>query len=382
MVTVGRSDYGVYRPVLRRILERSDLELHLIVAGMHFASRFGTTINEIESDGIPIGDRIDFLLATDSPEAIAKSMGLGLIGFAQSYGRRRPDMLVVLGDRFEMHSAALAAVPFGIPIAHLHGGEITEGAIDDALRHSITKLSHLHFVATETYATRIRQMGEEAWRVVVSGAPSLDNMQSVPRLSPDELRERFGVSFDRAPLLVTFHPVTLEPEHADSQTTELLEALRTLDLPIVFTMPNADTGGQRISDMIERFVRETPSACLIPNLGTAGYFSLMELAAAMVGNSSSGIVEAPSFGLPVVNIGARQRGRQRAANVIDVEPDRHAIRAGIAQAVSPAFRASLNGRSNPYGDGRASSVIVDRLASQPLGPSLLVKKFANAAIEG
>ncbi len=377
VVTVGRSDYGIYRPVLARIQAHPDLTLHLIVAGMHLSPRFGDTVREIEADGMPIGDRVDMLLSSDTPEGVAMSMGLGTIGFAQAYARTRPDLLVVIGDRAEMHAAAVAAVPFGIPIAHVHGGEITEGAIDDALRHSITKLSHLHFVSTDEYAQRVRQMGEQEWRVHVSGAPSLDSLATVPRLTLDELGHHFGFGSDRTPLLVTFHPVTLEPGQAEQQVTALLEAIATFDLPVVFTMPNADVGGGLIADRLSAYVRKAPAAWLVPSLGTVGYFSLMACAAAMVGNSSSGLVEAPSFGLPVVNIGARQQGRVRAANVIDVAAERNDIRRGITRALQPEFRASLVGMVNPYGSGHAADVIVNTLAQVPLDAGLVMKHFAD-----
>jgi UDP-hydrolysing UDP-N-acetyl-D-glucosamine 2-epimerase len=342
---------------------------------MHLSPEFGLTIREIEADGFPIGERVEMLLSSDTPEGIAKSMGLGTMGFAQAYGRCRPDILLVVGDRFEMHAAALAALPFKIPVAHIHGGEITEGAIDDALRHSITKLSHLHFVSTREYANRVIQMGEEPWRVVVSGSPALDNLRTLTLLKPEELAARFGLSLNQAPLLVTFHPVTLEYEDTDWQVSELLEALRPFDLPVVFTAPNADTSGRVIARKIEDFVKDHPSAWIVPNLGTLGYLSMMRCAAAMVGNSSSGIVEAPSFELPVVNIGSRQRGRVRAPNVIDVGYGATEIAGAVERALCPAFRASLAGLTNPYGDGRAAECIVRVLRETPLGDKLLVKRF-------
>lgn len=381
VVTVGRSDYGIYRPILARLRASDEVNLQVVATGMHFPARFGETIKEIDSDGQPVGARVDHLLASDSAESVAMSMGLGTLGCAQAYARLRPDLLVVLGDRAEMHAAAVAAVPFGIPIAHIHGGEITEGAIDDALRHAITKLSHLHFVSTEAYAARVRQMGEESWRVVVSGAPSLDNLRLVPVQDRASLATRLGVSLDKDPLVVTFHPETLEAGEEDRQVQALLQALDGIERPLVFTMPNADVGGQHIAARLQAFVARTPSARLVANLGTAGYFGLMSIAAAMVGNSSSGLIEAPSFELPVVNIGGRQRGRVRAANVIDVDADAAAIRAGVARALAPAFRASLRDLVNPYGDGTASARIVDRLVAQPLDRRLLMKRFVDVRSE-
>lgn len=378
IVTVARSDYGISLPLLRRIQADPELRLHLIVAGMHLSPEFGLTSRAIEGDGFAIGDRVEMLLSSDSPEGIAKSMGLGTLGFAQAYARCRPDLLLVLGDRFEMHAAALAALPFKIPVAHIHGGELTEGAMDDALRHCITKLSHLHFVATDAYGQRVIQMGEEPWRVIVSGAPSLDNLRSMKLLDRQELEVRFGVRLNGSPLLVTFHPVTLEYEHTEWHVTELLEALRTVELPIVFTLPNADTHGRIIIRMIDGFVREHPRAQLVENFGPQGYFSLMACAAAMVGNSSSGIVEAPSLGLPVVNVGTRQQGRLKADNVIDVGYRREEIARGLARALDPAFRAALRGVPNPYGDGHAAEVIVNRLKETSLDERLIRKRFVDA----
>jgi UDP-N-acetylglucosamine 2-epimerase (non-hydrolysing)/GDP/UDP-N,N'-diacetylbacillosamine 2-epimerase (hydrolysing) len=380
VVTVARSDYGIYLPVLRRIQSDPDLRLHLIVAGMHLSPEFGLTVRTIEADGFKIGERVEMLLSSDTPEGIAKSMGLGTIGFAQAYARFRPDILLVLGDRCEMHAATVAALPFKIPVAHIHGGEITEGAIDDALRHSITKLSHLHFVATEGYRSRVLQMGEEAWRVIVSGAPSLDNLHSIKLLNRQELEAHTGLRLDSNPLLVTYHPVTLEYERTEWQVQELLEALRECSLPVVLTMPNADTNGRVIARLLGEFVRSYPQVQMAENLGTQGYFSLLVYAAAMVGNSSSGIIEAPSFGLPVVNIGTRQQGRTRARNVIDVGYSRDDIIKGIRKALDPEFRASVGGLPNPYGDGHASDVIVKRLKNVPLEHQLISKRFVDMPV--
>ena len=380
VVTVGRSDYGIYVPILRAIQQDPALRLHLIVSGMHLSDEFGLTVHEIEADGFPIGVRVPIPLSVDTPEAIAAAIGVGVMGFARTYAAQRPDLLVVLGDRFEMYAAAVAALPVKIPVAHIHGGELTEGAMDDALRHSMTKLSHLHFVSTEPYARRVIQLGEEAWRVIVSGAPSLDHLRTLTLLDRQELHARYGVGLDSAPLLVTFHPVTLEYEQTEWQTNELLAALRAFDLPMVFTLPNADTNGRVILRLIKAFVREHPQACLIDNLGTQGYFSFMACAAAMVGNSSSGIIEAPSFGLPVVNIGTRQQGRIRAENVIDVGYQREEIIKGITEATSPAFRKRLHGLVNPYGDGHATEVIVNRLKETPLDDRLIRKRFVDLAV--
>ena len=380
VVTVARSDYGIYLPVLRQIQRDPELQLHLIVAGMHLSPEFGLTVKVIEDDGFEIGDRVEMLLSSDTPEGVAKSMGMGNIGFAQAYARVRPDILLVLGDRFEMHSAVLAALPFKIPVAHIHGGELTEGAIDDALRHSITKMSHLHFVATEEYRKRVLQLGEEPWRVVLSGAPGLDNLVDIKILDPGDLEERFALSLDPKPLLVTYHPVTLEYEQTEWQVSELLAALETSGIPVVFTLSNADTNGRLISRMIDHFVESRPSAQLVSNLGTQGYFSLMACAAAMVGNSSSGIAEAAAFALPVVNIGTRQRGRARGANVIDVGYSRIEVLQGIEQALSEEFRSMVAQEASPHGDGLATTCILSTLKTVRLDDRLLIKRFVDYPI--
>lgn len=377
VVTVGRSDYSIYLPILRKIQGDPNLDLRVTVAGMHLAPAFGLTVKDIEADGFAVTERVEMLLASDTPEGIAKSIGLGVIGFAQTYSRYRPDILVVLGDRFEMYAAALAALPFKIPVAHIHGGELTEGAIDDALRHSITKLSHLHFVSTQEHAERVLQMGEERWRIVVAGAPSLDNLHSLKLLPLEALERKYGTSFKEPPLLVTFHPVTLEYEHTRDQVTELLEALAALARPVVFTLPNADTNGHIIGEMIREFVKRQPFCWLLDNLGTADYYSMMACAAAMVGNSSSGIIEAPSLGLPVVNIGTRQRGRMRAANVIDVGYGRAEIIRGLEKALVPAFRAGLRNLANPYDKGRAAELIVEKIKNVTLDDDLVRKRFVH-----
>jgi UDP-N-acetylglucosamine 2-epimerase (non-hydrolysing)/GDP/UDP-N,N'-diacetylbacillosamine 2-epimerase (hydrolysing) len=302
-------------------------------------------------------------------------MGLGAMGFAQAYARSRPHMLVVLGDRFEMHAAALAALPFKIPVAHIHGGELTYGAMDDALRHCITKLSHLHFVATDEYKRRVIQLGEEPWRVTLCGALSLDNLRSMALMDLNEIKAEFGADLSKPTLLVTFHPVTLEFERTEWQAAELLAALHECGMQILFTQPNADTSGRLLAAMIERFVAEHSSAHFVNNLGTRAYFSVMTLAAAMVGNSSSGIIEAPSFGLPVVNIGTRQKGRTRAANVIDVGYRRSEIAEGIRRACDARFRASLSHLSNPYSHGEASEIIVSKIKEVALDEALILKRF-------
>lgn len=375
VVTGARSDWGIYLPIVQRIQGEPGLALQVIATGMHLSPAYGDTAREIEADGFEIADRVDMLLSANTPEAIAASIGLGTIGFAPVLSRLRPDLLLVLGDRFEMLPAALAALPLGLPLAHIHGGESTEGLIDESIRHSLTKLSHLHFASTELYARRIVQMGEEPWRVTVSGAPSLDKLRDIDRLPRDEVERRVGLSLAEPTVVVTYHPVTLEHGRVEERVDAFLEALAGLDVQIVFTYPNADTNAQAVLARVERFVAAQPAATLVTSLGSVAYFSLLRYVAAMAGNSSSGIIEAASFGLPVVNVGMRQQGRLRARNVVDTGDTAAEIADGLRRALDPGFRASLAGLVNPYGDGGAAERIVARLRDVELGPGLLVKKF-------
>jgi UDP-hydrolysing UDP-N-acetyl-D-glucosamine 2-epimerase len=357
--------------------KRGDIRPLLFVTGMHLSPTFGRTVEQIEADGFAPAALVPSLVDGDSPEAIAASIGRGTEGFARTLASTRPDLLLVLGDRFEMHAAALAALPFTIPVAHISGGDVTEGAIDDALRHSMTKLSHLHFVANEEAGRRVRQLGEEGWRVHVTGDPAVDHVRTTLVPAPAETRARFGLETNLPALLVTYHPVTLEYGQTRVQVEALLEALDGLDAQILFTYPNADTAGRVIIDAIETFVRTRRRTTLVMNAGRIGYLGLLATVDAMVGNSSSGLIEAPSFELPVVNVGIRQRGRVRGANVIDCPPEVAAIRAAVTRALTPAFRGTLAGMPNPYGDGHAAERIVDLLAAIPLDRRLLLKRFAD-----
>ena len=376
VVTVGRSDYGVYRPLLRRLQSAPAFELQLIVAGAHLSPAFGRTRDEITADGFPIAAAIDTSPISDTPADIARAMGHATAALAATYDTLRPDILVVLGDRLDMHAATVAAVPFLIPIAHIGGGAITGGAIDDSFRHSITKLANLHFVETDAHAQQLARMGEVSHRVHVTGALGLDNLTGFTADPIATLNEKFelGLEPGAAPLLVTFHPVTREFERTHEYMRELSAALAEFDQPIVFTYPNADTAGRTIIDAIDAFIGEHERARAVPHLGTHGYFSMMTHAAAMVGNSSSGIIEAASFRLPVVDIGDRQAGRLAPANVIHVEPTRDAIAAGIRRATDPRFRTGLASLVNPHGDGNAAERMVDVLAAIDVNDPALIRK--------
>ena len=377
VVTVSRSDYGHLVPVLREISAAPDLRLLLFVAGAHLSPRFGRTVGLVEADGWPITASIDLLEADDSPAGIAASMARGVDGFARAFTRQRPEVLVLLGDRFEMLAAAVAALPLVLPVAHVHGGEESEGAIDNQMRHAITKLSHVHFASAEPHARRIARMGEEPWRIHVTGAPGLDRIRPSELMSRAEVAASLGLPQVGPWLVVTFHPVTLEYGATERHVDELLAALDKLEAALVLTYPGADTAGRTIIDRIEEFAGHHPNVRLGTSLGDRLYLSMLEHADAMVGNSSSGLIEAPSFGLPAVNIGSRQAGRLRGANVIDVEPERDDILRGIDSALTPGLRARLRAMANPYGDGRASSRIVEVLRQLELTPRLVRKRFVE-----
>jgi UDP-hydrolysing UDP-N-acetyl-D-glucosamine 2-epimerase len=378
VVTVSRSDYGHLTPVLDEIRRASDLELGLYVAGMHLETDFGLTVREIEADGWPVWARVPMDETDDSPAGIARSTAKGVEGFARAFVARRPDLALVLGDRFEMLAAAVAALPFAIPVAHIHGGEVTEGAIDEQMRHAITKLSHLHLASAEAHARRITQMGEETWRIHVTGAPGLDRLRTRPLLSREELARELGLPEGGPWILVTFHPATLDLEDPGAQADELVTALSEAPGALVMTYPNADTAGRVIAERLERFAAQHARQRLVKSLGERLYISLLAHADAMVGNSSSGLIEAPTFALPVVNIGSRQDGRLRGANVIDVGPRRADIAAGLTRALEPAFRAQLAGVPNPYGDGFAAPRIVRVLREVSLERRLVRKRFVDA----
>jgi len=375
VVTVGRSDFGIYRPVLSLLARDSRFKLQIFVGGMHLSPNYGDTWRDIEREGFRIAAKAEGAESGNGDSEIAAAMGAGLSAFARIFSSQHPDILLVLGDRYEMFAAAAAAVPYRIPLAHIHGGETTEGAMDESFRHAITKLSHLHFVSTQAHGNRVQQMGEEPWRITVCGAPALDAIRDFQPMDTKRLASRIGMSLDPAPLLVTYHSATLADMSPGHQIAEVLQGLADWNGPMIFTGVNADTGNLQLREAIRNFAAHNPNTRCVENLGTEAYFTLMSCAAAMVGNSSSGLIEAPSFGLPVINIGPRQQGRLRAGNVIDAPCEAAAIAAAIHRATNSDFRSSLRGLVNPYGDGLASERIVGRLAECNLDSDLLVKKF-------
>src|SRR3990172_12297016 len=378
VITGSRAEYGLLYWIIKGIHEDPGLELLLIATCMHLSPEFGLTVKEIEMARFPIAERVEMLLSSDTETAISTSIGLGTIGFAKAYERLQTDMIVVLGDRFELLSAVSAALPFRIPIAHIHGGESTEGAFDELIRHAITKMSHIHFTATEKYKKRVIQMGETPENVFCFGAPGLDHINKVKLMNKRKLFDTLKIPSNRKLGIVTYHPVTLEKNTSDAHIMELIAALlRFPGIFWIFTMPNADTSGRVIGKRIEDFLDKNPgSGRLVISLGQLRYLSLMKHVSVMVGNSSSGIIEAPSFELPVVNIGERQMGRIRAQNVIDVhECNKKNIADAIGKALSKEFRNSLRGMHNPYGDGNASEKIVKKLKTVLLGEQLIKKRF-------
>ncbi|WP_286829426.1 MULTISPECIES: UDP-N-acetylglucosamine 2-epimerase [Kordiimonas] len=381
VITGSRADYGLLRWVIEGLHKSDACELQIIATGMQLSPEFGSTWQVIESDGYQIDWKVEMLLSSDTATAITKSMGLALMGFADAYAQLKPDLIVVLGDRFEILSAASAAMIARIPIAHLHGGEITEGAFDDPIRHAITKMAHLHFAAAEPYRQRIIQMGEQPACVWNVGGFGIDSIVRLDRMDRAELEASLGFSLGGRNLMVTFHPETATGESARTQMSELLAALEDTDAHLIFTMPNADTEGRILFSMIEDFVATHPErACAHVSLGQRRYLSALAQVDGVVGNSSSGIIEAPAFGKGTVNIGARQDGRLRAASVIDCRANRKAIYNAISRLYSPDFQSVIKGAVNPYGDGGASARTVQVI--EDWAPSPGPKGFVDLPSSG
>lgn len=360
IITGTRAEYGLLRWVMQGIKDDPELELQIIATGMHLSPEFGLTYQVIEQDGFHIDRKVEMLTSSDTAVGMAKSMGLGLIGFADALYELQPDMIVVLGDRFEILAAVTAALCARIPVLHLHGGEVTEGALDESMRHAITKMSHVHCVATEEYRQRVIQLGEQPDRVHCVGGLGVDAIKQTKLLGRAELEASLDFKFKSKNLLITFHPATLEGVSAGSQMKELLAALEGLhDTGLIFTLPNADAGGRELIAMLEAFVATHPNARTYPSLGQLRYLSCMAQCDGVVGNSSSGLLEAPTLKKGTINIGDRQRGRLQAANVINCRAQHGEIGAALKKLYSTIFQASLSVVTNPYGDGGASARVVD-----------------------
>jgi GDP/UDP-N,N'-diacetylbacillosamine 2-epimerase (hydrolysing) len=375
VVTGTRAEFGLLRWLMEEIKASEALTLQLVATGMHLSPEFGLTYREIEQAGFNIDAKVEMLVSADTASAVTKSMGLGLIGYADVYARLSPDVIVLLGDRFEIFAAAAAAMIAGIPIAHLHGGETTEGAFDESIRHSITKMSHLHFVAAEDYHNRVIQLGEQPERVFLVGGLGIDAIKRTTLMTREALEASLDFRFGPRNLLITFHPVTLESQSSADQMSELLSALDALqDTHLIFTMPNADTGGRELAAMVDAFVATHPNARVYNSLGQLRYLSCMRFVDGVVGNSSSGLAEAPSMGIGTIDIGDRQRGRLRASSVIHCNPTCEQISQALATLYGPDFKESLTQVVNPYGTGGASKRIVEVLAKHSLD-QLVKKKF-------
>ena len=362
VVTGARSEYGLLRYLMQGIKDDLEFCLQVIATGMHLSPEFGLTYCDVENDGFIIDRKIETLISSDSAVGMTKSVGLGIVGFADAFSDLQPDIVILLGDRFEIFAAATAAFMAGIPVAHIHGGEITESAIDDAIRHTITKMSYWHFVATEEYRQRVIQLGETPERVILCGGLGVDVIKRTPLLERSALEASLSFSFGERNLLVTFHPVTLAEDSGVGQMKELLAALNVLrDTRLIITMPNADTGGRELIRMINAFISEHPYAKAFNSLGQQRYLSCIAQVDAVVGNSSSGLLEVPSFKKATINIGDRQNGRHKAASVINCAPLQNDILDAIKKVYNPNFQVMLEAVCNPYGEGGASALIVETL---------------------
>lgn len=361
--TATRAEYSLLYWLMKAIHADDDLQLQLIVSGSHLSPEYGQTSQEIESDGFLIDARVEMLLSSDSTVGIVKSMGLGLIGFSDALARLQPDILVILGDRYEALAIAQAALIMTIPIAHIHGGEITWGAYDDAIRHAITKMANVHFSATETYRRRIIQLGEHPDTVFNAGAPGLEQMMKAPTYSFDALRTAFNLALKQPYFLVTFHPETLTENNGEEGLTALLNVLEQMpEYDVLMTYPNADNGGYRLIQMMQKFqIAHAKRVYFVKSLGRQYYRSALSHAHGVIGNSSSGIIEAPLFGIPTVNIGLREKGRLAAASVIHAHANFSSIQDAVIKALNPVFREMCRTVTNPYGDGHVSEKIVSVL---------------------
>lgn len=378
IATGTRAEYGLLKPLIDEIINDPLLEFQLLVTGAHLSPEFGLTYQQIEKDGLKIDAKVEMLLSSDTPESIVKSMGLALIGFADALKNLNPDLLVILGDRYEMLAMASAALIFKIPVAHIHGGEITEGAYDDAIRHSITKMSHLHFASTEEYKNRIIQLGENPEKVYNVGAIGLDNVLKINFLTKEELEESLNIKFNKFNYQVTFHPATLDAVSPKEQFETLLSAINDQeDSFFIFTKANADTDGRIINQLIDQYVaKNSHKAAVFPSLGTLRFLSLIKACDAIIGNSSSGIIEAPSLHTATINIGDRQKGRIQAEGVCNVGVDKHEILKAFEKVKTKDFQEIVKSVVNPYGKGEAAKAIINVIKKIDL-TDLTLKSFHN-----
>lgn len=373
VVTTSRADYShLYWP-MRELAEHPDVDLRVVVLGSHLSPEFGNTVRQIEKDGFPIAARLECLLSSDSDVGMAKTIGVATLSLADCLGEMRPDLLLLIADRYEMLAPAAVALALRIPIAHIEGGEVSEGAIDDAVRNALTKMSHVHFTSTQKSRERVIAMGEEKWRVHRAGAPSLDHLRRQPLHDREHLQAMLGVDLQPPTLLVACHPVTIIRD-TTQEADALFAALAGMAGQILFCYPNADAGSHQLIERTNSFLAQRKEGHVFINLDPSTYWSLLRNVDVMIGNSSSGIMETPSFALPTVNVGFRQKGRERARNILDADATVKSILEKLHVALSESFRESLRGMTNPYGEGYAAEKIVSVLASVPLGEPLLVKR--------
>ena len=376
IMTGTRAEYGLLKPLMQEINKDNDLELYLIVSGMHLSPEFGMTYKEIEEDGFEINAKVEMLLSSDSPAGISKSIGLGVIGFADEFQRADLDMLILLGDRYEALSAAICAMVMRIPIAHLHGGELTEGAIDEGIRHSITKMSYLHFTSTEQYRNRVIQLGENPERVFYVGALGVENIKKINLMTKEELEKSIHFEIDENTVVVTYHPVTLENNTVEEQFLNLLKVLdRNPKIRMIFTKANADTNGRIVNDLIDKYAAQNSErACAFMSLGQKRYLSALKYCRIVIGNSSSGIIEAPSFGKPIINIGDRQKGRICADSVINCGYTQQEIQQAMETALTEEFENKARNCRNPYEKENTAANIISVIKDYLLNDKIKLKK--------
>ena len=378
VITGTRAEYGLMRWIIQYLQDDSDLELQIVATGMHLSPEFGLTFKTIIEDGFVINKKVEMLLSSDTSIGLSKSMGLGMISFSEVYNDLNPDVILVLGDRFEIFAAVASAMVSRIPVAHIHGGEATEGLIDEPIRHSITKMSHIHFTATEAYRNRVIQLGEQPDKVFYTGTPGLDNISKLKLYNKDEFEKSINFEIGEKCFLVTFHPVTLEKGTSAHQFDELLEAIEYFnDYKVIFTLPNADTDGRIVIEKIQQYVSlNSNKSVAFTSMGQIRYLSALKYVSMVIGNSSSGLTEVPSFKIPTINIGDRQQGRIKADSVIDCLPTKEEIIKSISLGLSLEFQSKLSNIQNPYGSGGASKKIVEILKNIDL-KNVLKKQFYN-----
>ncbi len=374
IVTGTRADYGIYHPVLQRLQQDTNFQVNLLVTGMHLSPQYGMTVNEIEKDGFAILGKVDMLLQGDSDANMSKGIGIGILGMTQLLEQSRPDLLIVLGDRGEMLAASIAAAHLNIPIAHFHGGEVS-GSIDESVRHSISKFSHIHFPATEKSAERLRKMGEDEWRVYPVGAPRIETIQNAELKSWNEVKAEYALKAEEDFILLVFHPVTTEIQGIEEQVRAVLGTVEKTGKSVVCIMPNSDAGTEHILRIYKEY-QNHPRFDFVTNFQHLDYLTVLKQCMALVGNSSSGIIEAASFSKPVLNIGSRQNGRERSGNVIDVQPNDETITQGLEKVLSQDFVEKVRTMHNVYGDGTTSSKVAEIIKNVEVNEQLLQKKIS------